>query len=70
MKWKNIGTHEEFVKDFIDFLEENDIIHGEPFECGGTKEFPIWRVPYMAIGTEQNKKIENFIEKRIKEDKI
>ena len=70
MKWENIGTHKEFVEDFIKFFEENNIIHGKPFECGGTETFPIWKVPYIAIGKKQNDMVEKFLEQRIKEDKI
>lgn len=70
MKWKNIGTHKEFVEDFVQFFEENNIIHGEPFECGGTAAFPIWQVPYMAIGEKQMKQVDVFLEQRIKEDRV
>ena len=66
MKWKNIGTRtKEFADDFAQFFEENNIIHGEIF-----KTDEIWRVPYMAIGKEQNDKVETFLEQRIEEDKV
>ena len=57
MKWLNAGMREQYVVEFIDWLKQNGIMVGEPFEIYG-----IWKVPYMPIGREQKEMCEQYIE--------
>lgn len=63
MKWLVAGMRKEFCSTFVDWMKENGIRVGEPFECYG-----IWKVPYMPIGKEQKQKCEQYIEYRCNND--
>ena len=60
MKRMVVGMKKQFVKEFVAWMNENDIkVCGEPFEISG-----IWNVMYMPIGRKKKKKCEQYIEYR------
>ena len=63
MKYINIGTHEQYVEEIVNWLKENNIRVAEPFEIDD-----LWKVPCMPIGKEQKQMVENYIEYRVIND--
>ena len=64
MKRMIVGMKKQFVKEFVEWLNENDIkVCGEPYEAHG-----IWNVMYMPIGKEQKQKCEEYIKYRCNSD--
>jgi hypothetical protein len=57
MKWLVAGMRKAFVESFIQWMKDNGIRVGAPFETYG-----IYRVPYMPIGREQKEKCKRHIE--------
>lgn len=59
----NASMHEQFVDEFIKWLDENDIKHYEPFKIDY-----LWKVPCIPMGKEQKEKFEKYIEYRCNND--